>query len=54
MKNKSITISEDLYQTIVRELTYYEDKETTAEESAENFYDILCEIQELYEEGEEE
>lgn len=54
MKTKTITMTEELYQSIVRSLTYYEDKETTAEESAENFYDILCEIQELYEEGEEE
>lgn len=51
---KTITMTEELYQNIVRALTYYEDGENTAEESAEDFYDLLVEIQNLYEAGEEE
>ena len=51
---KTITMTEELYQNIVRALTYYEDGENTAEESAEDFYDLLVEVQELYDKAEQE
>lgn len=54
MKAKQITMSENLYQTIVRELCYFEDKVESAEEASEAFYDILVEIQELYDKAEQE
>lgn len=54
MKTKTIKVSEDFYDEVTRALTYYEDKETTAEESAEDFYDLLCDIVRAYEQAEEE
>lgn len=51
--NKTITISEEMYQTIVRELCYFEDGAESAEEASEAFYDIIVEIQELYDKAEQ-